>query len=115
MTHYDTNVTEDTDIAQRIYDIKLERSHSYRNYNPDELEKLYRQADRDQEIEIRNILKQIEGGRFHDLLTQFHRQMSALDQDERKKMATRNPGLTKWQKTYAVIEEVQMYEPLAQD
>lgn len=58
---------------------------------------------------IRSEMKHAEDGRFHEMVDTVHRQIRALDPDERELFAKRNPGLTARAKEFGVIEDAQQY------
>ena len=80
------------------------RPHSYRGYSPEEFIQLVEQGV--SKRDLRPELRDIEAGRFNDMLKEAYDFWVPLDLDEKEMFNKRNPELVAWLETYAVLEEL---------
>lgn len=90
------------------------RGHSYRNYNPHEFIEYSLDEegnlDFEKQREARNVLKRMEGGRWHPMLDKASIMFAALDPDEKEMWADRNPGIMVWVGVLGFLEDLNTYE-----
>jgi hypothetical protein len=75
------------------------RSHSYRNYEPEEFFYLAESDEIDNQ-ELLDEMKIIEGGRLVPMLDEVYAFFIPLDLDERRTFNERNPDLMAWVEAY---------------
>lgn len=95
-------VEEDRDPQELLEEIKF-RAHSYRFYEPDEFIQLLESGV--SKRELRSALKNIESGRFYDMLVEAHNFWWPLDVDEMETFRDRNEDLVRWIEVYARLED----------
>lgn len=95
-------VEDDIDNPEEKLEEITSRTHSYRNYSPEEFIKLKGEVSGG---ELRGAMNAIEGGRFTPMLKKVHRFFIQLDGDEMHTFAERNPGLIEWVDAWAVAED----------
>lgn len=92
------------------YDDLLYRRHSLRNFEPDEFLELWNRAKENGNYEnmkkVRRALKNVESGRFHEMLGAAHKVVRHLDPDEIRTFYKQHPRLMKWINVYGHIEEL---------
>lgn len=81
----------------------LRRTHSWRNYDPEEFVEAARV---DGKVNARQELKAVEGGRFYPFLKAGHKFFRALDPDEMQSWANQNPEMMKWIGVYGYLEDL---------
>lgn len=79
------------------------RGHSIRNFEPHEIRQL---AHNEGKQSAREVLRFIESGRFEPMLDATHKMFRALDPDERRAFAERNPGIMEWVNVWAFTEDL---------
>lgn len=95
-------VEEDIDKTLTAEDLIL-RPHSIRQYRPEEFRVV---AANSGKPEAREVLRDVESGRFEPVLADFHKFFAHLDLDERKTWANGNPLLMQWVNTWAFLEDL---------
>ena len=63
--------------------------------------------------DVMGAMTHAESGRFEEMVDSVHRQIRALDPDERELFAERNPGLTARAKEWAVIQEANSFKNIS--
>lgn len=92
----------DTDDLTTVYDLR-KRSHSWRNYGPDEFVEA---AIADGKVEARTELSAVESGRFEPMLEAGSKFFRALDPDERREFANRNPDMMRWLGAWNMLQDL---------
>jgi hypothetical protein len=83
------------------------RSHSYRNYEPEEFFYLAESDEIDNQ-ELLDEMKIIEGGRLVPMLDEVYAFFIPLDLDERRTFNERNPDLMAWVEAYIQLQPATM-------
>lgn len=96
-------LVEDDPTPEELFrDITL-KSHSWRNYEPDEFIQLL-ESDFPKD-KIREELDVMESGRFNKMLESAYKFYIHLDLDEKKEFYRRNPDLVRWLEVYGRAED----------
>lgn len=84
----------------------LRRSHSYRNYEPEEFVQAFLNAEGSnrEEARVREAMEIMEGGRFEPMLKRAHRMAAHLDLDEAEEWWEDNEELRRWVNAWAFIQ-----------
>jgi len=105
-THGRADDVESRDPEELFDDIKR-RSHSYRNYEPEEFFYLAESEEIGDE-ELLNEMRLIEGQRLIPMLDEIYSFFIPLDLDERKTFNERNPDLMAWVEAYIQLQPATM-------
>lgn len=91
---------------QRLF--KKPRFYSYRDFpEPEEwIERAEEEGRREQML----LLREVESGRFHEMLEEGHKFFSNLDPDERRKFSENHPHFVKWLGVFGYLEEIPTFE-----
>lgn len=84
------------------------RSHSYRNFEPQEFVDALDESDRSLVLEA---LERVESGRFEPMLEKASVFFAKLDRDEKDTFTRRNPGLVMWM---SVWNRLNGYDPFSE-
>lgn len=92
--------------------------YSYRNLDIGQFAQMFKkcvQEDNDKfehgcRGDVMQAMMHAESGRFEEMVNDVHRQVSALDPDEREMFAENNPGLMARAKEWGVIQEAGMFK-----
>lgn len=95
-------VDEYRNPAHLLKDI-MKRPHSWRHYEPQEFQYLIDEEYK--KSRVRQELRGIEAGRFHEYLENAHEFWWPLDVDEKVEFAEKNPRLVQWIEVYAQLED----------
>lgn len=88
-----------------------QRGHARTNYEPHEIAQAYREAeDLEEEGEVRELLKSIDGGRFYEFLDSAHNVLARSDLKRRREFVDNySDHLIRWIKAFGEVEDLSTF------